>query len=252
MSNAIAVGPKVCSGCDRPMVPKGAPRDGKPHEMGTTGECDACYRRARHKPTAKPGTLGGVLNPNTIGGERTLLARSCKTCHSFLQAADFYRRSWGYESNCIACYRREHMKTRPRRTPVLCGAVGILIAKTCGKCGEFKPAEAFMALARGGHLGTCEECVWKPMPEILQAAISETRQSARRHGYQWTGPELEIAARDDLSVKEAALMLGRSFYAVETARKKLRAGDPKTTWLAGLPKAERQESGRTTDHHRTP
>jgi hypothetical protein len=62
---------------------------------------------------------------------------------------------------------------------------------------------------------------------------AETRRQARRHYYQWTGPELEIAARQDLTAKQVALMTGRTYGAVTSMRRRLR-DDPKVIWLAGL------------------
>jgi hypothetical protein len=62
---------------------------------------------------------------------------------------------------------------------------------------------------------------------------AETASAARRHGRVWTGPELEIAARDDLSNKEIALMLGRTYAAVDHARRGIKI-DPRKQFLAGL------------------
>jgi hypothetical protein len=58
--------------------------------------------------------------------------------------------------------------------------------------------------------------------------------TARRHGRMWTGPELEVASRDDLTAEQAAVMLGRTLFAVETARRRLRQ-EPRYQSLAGLP-----------------
>lgn len=64
---------------------------------------------------------------------------------------------------------------------------------------------------------------------------AETLERAARHGQQWTGPELELAARDDLTARQVALMIGRTFNAVHNVRKKLK-DDPKTIMVAGIPK----------------
>lgn len=64
---------------------------------------------------------------------------------------------------------------------------------------------------------------------------AETLEKAKRHSMQWTGPELELASRNDLTVREIALMLGRSYASVHNMRKKLKS-DPKTIMVAGLPK----------------
>jgi hypothetical protein len=61
---------------------------------------------------------------------------------------------------------------------------------------------------------------------------AETLSAAQRRYYVWTGPEMEIAAREDLTSKEVALKLGRTLYAVKTMREKLRR-DPRKQFLAG-------------------
>lgn len=62
---------------------------------------------------------------------------------------------------------------------------------------------------------------------------ARTLEMATRYGYQWTGPELEIAGRPDLSAYEVARMLRRTYAAVRHMRRKLRE-DPKIINLAGL------------------
>ena len=60
-----------------------------------------------------------------------------------------------------------------------------------------------------------------------------SRESASHHGEPWTGPQLELAARDDLTAVQVAPMLGRTVAAVRMMRAKLRE-DPKIIMLAGL------------------
>jgi hypothetical protein len=62
---------------------------------------------------------------------------------------------------------------------------------------------------------------------------AETLERATRHRYVWTGPEMELAARYDLSAKEIALMIGRTSSAVQHMRKLL-IKDPKIIQMAGL------------------
>lgn len=62
---------------------------------------------------------------------------------------------------------------------------------------------------------------------------ARTLDNARRHYYVWTGPELEIASRDDLSITQIALMLGRTYNAVVYARRCIER-DPRKAFLAGL------------------
>lgn len=46
------------------------------------------------------------------------------------------------------------------------------------------------------------------------ARQQRSRQEAHRHGYEWTGPELEIVVRPNLSTAQKARMLGRTIMAV--------------------------------------
>lgn len=62
---------------------------------------------------------------------------------------------------------------------------------------------------------------------------TKTRPLAHRWGYEWTGPELELAARDDLTSVQIALMIGRTAYAVRTMQHYVRV-DPRKANLAGL------------------
>lgn len=76
--------------------------------------------------------------------------------------------------------------------------------------------------------------------ERIRQSVAQTkvrndssRTSAHCHGNVWTGPELEIAAREDLSVPEIAQMLGRTILAVAAQRRAIRA-DPRKQRLAGV------------------
>jgi len=53
-----------------------------------------------------------------------------------------------------------------------------------------------------------------------------------RGGYQWTGPEFEIAVRDDLTARQAAIMIGRSVWAVRKMRGRIR-NEPKLQRVLG-------------------
>lgn len=82
----------------------------------------------------------------------------------------------------------------------------------------------------------CESC--RQMHKAVSLARyremqRETVPAASRNGYEWTGPELEIVARGDLTVREAALLLGRTYAAVASVRERLRT-DPRKARLAGL------------------
>lgn len=52
---------------------------------------------------------------------------------------------------------------------------------------------------------------------------------APRRYAPWTGPELEIIARDDLSITEMARLCGRTYGATSRARRKIRGEPPKVS-----------------------
>lgn len=66
-------------------------------------------------------------------------------------------------------------------------------------------------------------------------AQAETLGRATRHYWQWTGPELELAARPDLSARQVALLIGRTAAAVVAARRRLKE-DPQAINVAGIAK----------------
>jgi len=72
----------------------------------------------------------------------------------------------------------------------------------------------------------------------------ETVPTARNHGNQWTGAELEIVVtRTDLSLAELANLLGRTRYAVASARERATT-DPKWVAIAGVGAAAASEDGK--------
>lgn len=62
---------------------------------------------------------------------------------------------------------------------------------------------------------------------------TESRAFANRLYYQWTGPELEIASRDDLTAIQVAEMLGRTHAGVRSMRHRIKSGEPKILRLLG-------------------
>lgn len=65
-----------------------------------------------------------------------------------------------------------------------------------------------------------------------QARNDDSRSAAHRHGYQWTGPELELALRPDLTCPQLAAMLGRTIVAVKHMRRRLKV-EPLLDIIAG-------------------
>jgi hypothetical protein len=68
-------------------------------------------------------------------------------------------------------------------------------------------------------------------------AQHSTMPTAGRRGMPWTGPELEIAARADLTAEQAAQMTGRTYHGVAEQRRKLGI-DPRKRDLAGTSRSE--------------
>lgn len=73
--------------------------------------------------------------------------------------------------------------------------------------------------------------IWRPVDwDEKDAAFKlrineETRGKATNHAQPYTDAEIETLMRDDLTDQQIAETLGRSFYAVKTKRKKLRAAE---------------------------
>lgn len=88
---------------------------------------------------------------------------------------------------------------------------------------------------RLNYLCKCEVCMAAGREASMRwqkERNAELLGQAKRHNAQWTGPELEIAAREDLSASQVAEMLGRTLWAVMTMRKRMRV-EPSQQWLAG-------------------
>jgi hypothetical protein len=60
------------------------------------------------------------------------------------------------------------------------------------------------------------------MTRFYRGAQSETKEEAGHSGQHWADDELAIITRPDLSIKEAALMLGRTYASVARRRHLLR------------------------------
>lgn len=81
----------------------------------------------------------------------------------------------------------------------------------------------------------CEECTEAARPGRRRHFHARQRDTsvAPSRCKQWTGPELEVAARDDLTTLEVAKLLGRTYSGVKGMRAKL-LRDPRKQALAGL------------------
>lgn len=70
-----------------------------------------------------------------------------------------------------------------------------------------------------------------------------SRETADRHNSQWTGTEMELVSREDLTTAELADMLGRTLVAVRTMRLRLKGRNPRDRMLRdGTPPTSRSGS----------
>lgn len=70
------------------------------------------------------------------------------------------------------------------------------------------------------------------------------RETADRHGQEWTGVELEIASRPDLTARQVAVILHRTLSAVANMRQRLASDlDPRDRMLANGPQPPTSRSG---------
>lgn len=97
-------------------------------------------------------------------------------------------------------------------------------------------------LGYSNYMCRCEVCIaasaeWRATNHQARLRQAKRRNatsldSARKHGQQWTGAEMEIASRRDLTDIEVGRMLGRTVSAVMTMRFKIRH-DPKYQRVVG-------------------
>lgn len=130
--------------------------------------------------------------------------------------------------------RRHRLHDKPRRKylPRL-KAAEALVAKTCLGCGQLKMAHEYGMQSTGtSHHSKCKSCRNEYLrdkriedQEFAELSLesarriqSETLPHAKNHGKEWTGPELELLARPELSASEIAKVIGRTLYAVKSQR----------------------------------
>lgn len=185
---------------------------------------------------------------------RSTSPRACERCGSALlrrpgENAHSFERRRSCSKACRYALAAEATKARRGVDPLMVGR-RTLIAKTCLACGELLPAARFQRQVRGYYATTCGRCVqsgWiaglptderEALLRHRQAEVArqnaEMRPGARRHRQLWTGPELELVERRELTAVQVAAMIGRTPHAVRTQRKLLNRSDPAKTFLAGV------------------
>lgn len=108
--------------------------------------------------------------------------------------------------------------------------VGVAIRNAPDTEGRRHGVLSGIMVASGCDCDLCSEA-----REIMNARIresnAETAKTARNKGREWTGPELEIVVRTDLTSKQKATMIGRTTASVNIAIAKLRH---EPTWKAAI------------------
>lgn len=142
-----------------------------------------------------------------------------------------------------------------------------LLARTCPQCGDLVTTpDNLIRKDAGRKINRCPRCAvaastayqkqrWETDEDYrlriranrreangraLDRYQRQTRESAMRNGQEWTGPELEILSRTDLTTRQMALMLGRTYAAVSHAKHRLRY-DPRFDHLAGVSTASHDD-----------
>lgn len=106
-----------------------------------------------------------------------------------------------------------------------CGS-RVLVAKTCNCCGELKLARHFSKNTSGMYYNSqCHDCNNAQSKPGLRAAHTRALHVAVRHRQPWTGKDIQRMtdmSSDGVPVKEIALALNRSVYAVYTMKTKMK------------------------------
>lgn len=151
------------------------------------------------------------------------------------------------EQNAAQTLRRGGMIRPPKSLPYR------MLARTCPKCGTLLTTPEHLIRRKAGNLPRCQGCSIRSALRVRKARASRDpvfAASLRSHAQanlervqaasvplavrshqEWTGAELELAARRDLSARQVASMLNRTFYAVKKIRGKINAEDPRTLAL---------------------
>lgn len=116
-----------------------------------------------------------------------------------------------------------------------------VLARTCPSCGTLLTTPDALLRKKSGRLPRCHGCLIRTVRRNTQKRQAVTVENATNNGKQWTGPEMELVLRGDLSVQQLALALGRTRNAVRYIRRQLiEKGDPRYVSVAGITQAARR------------
>lgn len=192
----------------------------------------------RHKIRANPGPARAMEKPVMDRETRDLIIRE-------LAALGWQQKDIAAKAGCGAATVSRLLHVR-HTTCLHCGGPipesrhgnAVMCSKECYQ----RHGYTLPSLKRAGAKWRKANASWLAVSDKRKQAAwrAETLDHAANHGKEWTGPELKMAARHDLTAVEIALQLGRTYKAVTTMRHKLRT-DPRKTRLAGTAEPAQQE-----------
>ena len=113
-----------------------------------------------------------------------------------------------------------------------------VLARTCPSCGVLMTTPDHLIRKKSGSLPRCHGCLIRTVRRNEQRRQAQTVEHATNNGNQWTGPEMELVLRGDLSVQQLALALGRTRNAVRYIQRQLiEKADPRYVSVAGVTEA---------------
>jgi hypothetical protein len=98
------------------------------------------------------------------------------------------------------------------------------------------------ASAWGCKCSVCHEAVYEQsklesrriyFAKTFRRWQKESQEAAHRSWFVWTGPELELADRRELSARYVAKVTGRTVAAVQNMRRRIASGDPRLDHAIG-------------------
>ena len=117
-----------------------------------------------------------------------------------------------------------------------------VLARSCPSCGDLLTTPPGLLRKDSGELPPCRKCHLARIRNNTRKRQAQTLERAVNNGKQWTGPEMELVLRGDMSVRELALALGRTMNAVRYIKRQLvEKQDPRYVNVAGMtPALERK------------
>lgn len=90
-----------------------------------------------------------------------------------------------------------------------------------------------MAARNARNAGKWPETRKRVQARVVRRHQQESLATAQRSNYVWSGPELELADRKDLTSRQVAEMTGRTLFAVRRMRRRIATGDPRLDGAIG-------------------